>query len=258
MARSARRWYQSLRAVPVVWSEEREIAWKCPLPEWGVSTPIVWDDSVFVTSHTDDGRLLLQHLGARSGTILWTQQVGSDTAARGNAERGQQRFHALHNLASPSPVTNGKVVVAHYGNGDLAAYDFNGGQLWKRNLAGRLWTVHDLVRPCQQSGDLRRSGHFRLPAGCPGGSAGQAGGELCRSPRIGDRSRALEDPARHECAGRGGRRVHDAVAGRREWPTAAPGDGWEPTRRVRPAHRPAALVPVGAGGRSDRYESDGQ
>ena len=34
----------------------------------------------------------------------------------------------------PSPVTNGKVVVVHFGNGDLAAYDFNGGQLWKRNL----------------------------------------------------------------------------------------------------------------------------
>jgi outer membrane protein assembly factor BamB len=122
------------RSVPIFWSEEREIAWKCPLPEWGASTPIVWDDSVFVTSHTEDGRLLLQHLGARSGTILWTRQVGSDTASRGTPERGRQLFHALHNLASPSPVTNGKVVVAHYGNGDLAAYDFNGGQLWKRNL----------------------------------------------------------------------------------------------------------------------------
>jgi outer membrane protein assembly factor BamB len=31
-------------------------------------------------------------------------------------------------------VTNGKVVVAHYGNGDLAAYDVYGSQLWKRNL----------------------------------------------------------------------------------------------------------------------------
>jgi outer membrane protein assembly factor BamB len=37
-------------------------------------------------------------------------------------------------MASPSPVTNGKVVVVHFGNGDLAAYDFDGHQLWHRNL----------------------------------------------------------------------------------------------------------------------------
>ena len=26
-------------SVPVFWNEDREIAWKCPLPEWGNSTP---------------------------------------------------------------------------------------------------------------------------------------------------------------------------------------------------------------------------
>jgi len=107
-------------SVPVFWNAEREIAWKCPLPEWGNSTPAVWDDSVFVTSHTNDGRLLLLHIGARSGRILWTQQVGMDTAPRGTVERKKQHFHTLHNLASPSPVTNGKAVVVHVGNGDLA------------------------------------------------------------------------------------------------------------------------------------------
>jgi outer membrane protein assembly factor BamB len=37
-------------------------------------------------------------------------------------------------MASPSPVTDGDVVAAHFGNGDLAAYDFAGKQLWHRNL----------------------------------------------------------------------------------------------------------------------------
>jgi len=134
-------------SVPVFWSEDREIAWKCPLPEWGNSTPAIWNDSVFVTSHTNDGRLLLLHIGARTGRLLWTQQVGSATAPRGAVKRGEQRFHALHNLASPSPVTNGQVVVVHFGNGDLAAYDFNGGQLWKRNLQNdygpyKVWYGH--------------------------------------------------------------------------------------------------------------------
>ena len=37
-------------------------------------------------------------------------------------------------MATPSPVTNGQVVVVHFGNGDLAAYDFDGKQLWHHNL----------------------------------------------------------------------------------------------------------------------------
>src|SRR5262249_50232972 len=45
-----------------------------------------------------------------------------------------QKFHNLQNLASPSPVTDGKRVFVHFGNGDLAAYDFDGKQLWHRNL----------------------------------------------------------------------------------------------------------------------------
>ena len=48
--------------------------------------------------------------------------------------RRHQQFHQIHNLASPSPVTDGEVVVVHFGNGDTAAYDFDGNQLWHRNL----------------------------------------------------------------------------------------------------------------------------
>ena len=31
-------------------------------------------------------------------------------------------------------MTNGQLVVVHFGNGDLAAYDFDGKQLWHHNL----------------------------------------------------------------------------------------------------------------------------
>src|SRR5262249_23284990 len=43
-------------------------------------------------------------------------------------------FHELHNMASPSPATDGERVIVHFGNGDLAAYDFEGHRLWHRNL----------------------------------------------------------------------------------------------------------------------------
>jgi outer membrane protein assembly factor BamB len=120
--------------LPIFWSENRSIIWKCPLPEWGDSTPAIWDNAIFLTSHTDDDKLLVLRIDKKSGKIVWTREVGTGTAVREAPKRSTQKFHRLHNLASPSPVTDGKTVLVHFGNGDLAALDFDGNQIWKRNL----------------------------------------------------------------------------------------------------------------------------
>ena len=126
--------------LPIAWSERMGIAWKCALPEWGCSTPAIWGDAVFLTSHVDDRDLVLVKISKATGKIEWKQTVGTGTADRSPVvgkhgdERRHQKFHADQNLASPSPVTDGTTVVVHFGNGDLAAYDFTGRQLWKRNL----------------------------------------------------------------------------------------------------------------------------
>lgn len=121
------------KELPLVWSEKRGLAWKCPLPEWGTSTPAIWGDAIFVTSHTSDNELLLLRIDAK-GKVVWQQEVGAGEAPREAPKRLKQKFHQLHNLASPSPVTDGETVVAHFGNGDLAAFNFAGNPLWKRNL----------------------------------------------------------------------------------------------------------------------------
>jgi outer membrane protein assembly factor BamB len=120
--------------ISIVWHEDRGLYWKAALPEWGTSTPAIWDDSIFVTSHTGDNQLVLLKLNKQDGKIVWQQDVGTGEAVREAPKRQTQKFHQIHNLASPSPVTDGKTVVVHFGNGDLAAYDFAGKQLWKRNL----------------------------------------------------------------------------------------------------------------------------
>jgi outer membrane protein assembly factor BamB len=122
------------RGVPIVWHEERSVIWKCPLPEWGTSTPVIAAGGIFVTTHTADDRLLLLRIDQASGQIAWTRQVGSHLPARVGPQRHPQKVHKFYSPASPSPVTNGQVVVAHFGNGDLAAYDLEGQQLWLRNL----------------------------------------------------------------------------------------------------------------------------
>ena len=123
--------------LPVEWSTEKGaekgIAWKAALPEWGTSTPAIWNDAVFVTTQEVE-KLLVLKLDRTSGEIKWTRQVGAAEAPRDAPKREKQKFHRLHNLASPSPVTDGQTVVVHFGNGDLAAYDFAGKLRWKHNL----------------------------------------------------------------------------------------------------------------------------
>jgi outer membrane protein assembly factor BamB len=62
-------------------------------------------------------------LDRKSGKILWDQEVGI-----GYSQDNKSNF------ASPSPVTDGKVVVYLYGNGELAAFDTAGKKLWARHL----------------------------------------------------------------------------------------------------------------------------
>jgi outer membrane protein assembly factor BamB len=120
--------------VPLKWSSTENLRWKCPLPEYGVSTPAIWNDAVFLTAQQGEALQVLR-IHAHTGQVQWTHTVGTGTAKRTGQRRKEQVFHRLHNLASPSPVTEGTHVVVHFGNGDLACYDFAGKQLWKRNLA---------------------------------------------------------------------------------------------------------------------------
>jgi outer membrane protein assembly factor BamB len=122
------------KGLPIIWHEERSLLWKCSLPEWGASTPVVSGEAIFLTSHTADDKLWLLRIDKQTGQIVWQEQVGSGTAQREGPKRHPQKIHKFYSPAGPSPVTDGKTVVAHFGNGDLAAYDFEGRRLWKRNL----------------------------------------------------------------------------------------------------------------------------
>jgi outer membrane protein assembly factor BamB len=119
---------------PIVWHEGRSIIWKTTMPGPAASTPAIWGDAVFATAHSADDKLLLLRLNKKHGDILWTQEVGTGTRDRDGPRRQPTKMHRFYSPAAPSPVTNGHVVVAHFGNGDLAAYDFAGNRQWKRNL----------------------------------------------------------------------------------------------------------------------------
>ena len=116
------------------------VRWRCPLPGWGDSTPAIWENSIFITTQVDNEKLLLVKIDKTTGRIEWTRKVGDEACPhqpvleKSDDKRRRQAFDKSQNFASPSPVTDGERVVVHFGNGDLAAYDFEGHRLWRRNL----------------------------------------------------------------------------------------------------------------------------
>ena len=120
--------------LPIKWSQTENLAWKTPLPGWGTSTPAIWKDAVFVTTQVDERKLLLLRIDAKAGKIVWQREIGEDTPLR-TGPHGVGRYMNEHNMASPSPVTDGKHVWAHFGNGDFACFDFAGEKIWSNNLA---------------------------------------------------------------------------------------------------------------------------
>jgi len=113
------------RNLPDNLSQAGIIAWTKPLPGPGAATPIISKGRVFISStdsQSDD--LLALCFDAKDGRQLWRKKL--TTAGK--------KFHRRNNMASPSPVTDGRYVYYLYGNGNLFSLDFEGQIQWSRNL----------------------------------------------------------------------------------------------------------------------------
>jgi outer membrane protein assembly factor BamB len=90
------------------------------LPGAAASTPVVWDNRVFL-SGVDEVRDELQAMcfERTSGRLLWSRDV-----AKGIRQDTQS------NYANPSPVADGQRAIFLYGNGDLVCFDVAGQRRW--------------------------------------------------------------------------------------------------------------------------------
>ena len=110
--------------LPSEFSKTKNVKWTTTLPGPSAATPVVWEDRVFVSSgETRTKTLHALCIDRKNGNLLWNQEVGVG-----------YNFDDKSNFASPSPVTDGKLVVFLYGNGSLAAFDLAGKKLWDRDL----------------------------------------------------------------------------------------------------------------------------
>lgn len=109
--------------LPVNWSAEENIAWKTEIPGEAWSSPIVWNDHIFVTTATEDGKNChVIAIDSKSGKVLWNKIVFT--------QQPQQHRHEMNSYATPTPVTDGKTVYAVFSGGGFAALDFEGNTKW--------------------------------------------------------------------------------------------------------------------------------
>ena len=152
------------QTLPTRWSAAENVTWKAPIAGAGVSTPIVSGDRVYVTSQIGAGlrregnhprlvqgadaaaqgerplgaapgssgdpartTFLVEAFNRADGTRVWERRI--------DAAGDLTPVHDKHNLASSSPVTDGSLVFAWFGTGQIVALDRAGAIVWQRQLA---------------------------------------------------------------------------------------------------------------------------
>ena len=124
--------------LPVEFSETENVRWKTPIHDMGWSSPVVWDNQIWVTAAREDGsELFAICVDLESGKIIHDIKVFDE--ANPQVEYGNLNTHA-----SPTPVIEEGRLYVHYGTYGTACLDTKSGKiLWERR---DLNTDH-VVRP---------------------------------------------------------------------------------------------------------------
>ena len=151
--------------LPTRWSTTENVAWRTSLSGLGTSSPIVWEDRVIVTSQVGnsaragdaahpqlarDDRTLAEREHPIGGRRAETDAAPGDihlvveAFARADGRRLWEYrtkatgplpdVHEKHNLATPTPATDGNRVYSWFGNGQIVVLDMDGRLVWTRNL----------------------------------------------------------------------------------------------------------------------------
>jgi outer membrane protein assembly factor BamB len=109
---------------PVSWRPDN-IRWKVRLPGKGCSTPIVWNQRIYVTAPTNEQDAVLAF--DREGKALWHRTLGPENPGK----------HRNGSGSNPSPATDGSRLYVNFKSGALAALEFDGKVRWQINLVSR-------------------------------------------------------------------------------------------------------------------------
>ena len=133
-------------ALPDKWSATENVVWKTEIPGLGWSSPIVWGNTIFLTSvvnsgetekpkkglyfggerkaSADEHRWMVYAVDFKTGKLMWEREVhkGVPPGPR----------HLKNTYASETPVTDGERVYAYFGSVGLFCFDMQGKLLWSK------------------------------------------------------------------------------------------------------------------------------
>lgn len=122
-----------LKGVPVQWSES-DYEWVVDLPGVGHSSPVVWDNLLFLTCGKEDGTRTILCLDALTGETKWQDSIQLDPS----------HLHKKNSYASATPALDGKRVYFTFGDDEhytVLVYSFAGEKLWTKDL-GKFESQH--------------------------------------------------------------------------------------------------------------------
>jgi outer membrane protein assembly factor BamB len=133
---------------PIEWSETKNVAWKVEIPGRGSSSPVVWEDQVFLTtavparasgaaSHEPRGgvqprvshRFMVMSVDRATGKVRWERVAREEVPHEATQENGS--------WASSSAVTDGQIVIASFESRGIYAYDLTGKPMWQVDLGDK-------------------------------------------------------------------------------------------------------------------------
>ncbi len=135
--------------IPDRWSATENVSWKRDIPGRGWSSPVVWNDHVFLTTVINTGtteeakkglyfggnrpappdsihRWMVMCLDLKTGETRWERQV--------HEGKPQSAIHVKSSFASETPVTDGERVYCCFGSVGIFCFDLEGNELWRHDL----------------------------------------------------------------------------------------------------------------------------
>lgn len=132
--------------IPSSFTPEENTLWKAELPGHGQSSPVVWENRLFVTSVEGPSKenFHVICINVVDGTEQWRQTLQNSVP---------QENSLYVSRAAPTPVVDSQRLVTLFESGDCIAWSHSGERLWQRNLSADYGPINAKfglgASPCQ-------------------------------------------------------------------------------------------------------------
>ena len=139
----------SQERLPLEWSDQNNLSWNTTTPGYGQSSPVIFDQYVFVTSVEGARKetLILSAFDLSDGRELWTHRAAPAQSIQDSD---------MISKAAPTPAADSAGVYAFFETGNLVALDHQGQLQWERRLTdefgafGGRHGIGSSLRLCQE------------------------------------------------------------------------------------------------------------